>query len=229
MRYRCDASRRLATQPGRHEAPERPAASRRNWSITGASTDRPEAKTTIATWFNPRALGGARRPARNRTPAGAAGAALEPLKPPLVHHEQLQELHRRRMGRRRRHTTQHQPVGHDRHHRPLCAGRRGADRGRHRRRACRLPGLEPEHAAAALRRARCGGQRDPRPQGRDRPLAVARRRQDPAGGHWRNRARGDDLQVLRRRSLACRRRGRAVGSAGVWGSRYSARRWAWSA
>jgi len=113
-----DASRRLATQPGRHDARSGPAAWRRNWSITGASTDRPEAKTTIATWFNPRALGGGRRPARNRAPAGAAGAALEPLKPPLVHHEQLQELHRRRMRRRRLHTTQHQPVGHDRHRCP---------------------------------------------------------------------------------------------------------------
>ena len=64
-------------------------------------------------------------------------------------------------------------------------------------------------AAGTLRRAEEDLRRDPGPQGRARPPAVARGRQDAARRHRRGDARRPDLRVLRRRGAA--HRGRKAG------------------
>ena len=62
------------------------------------------------------------------------------------------------------------------------------------------------NAAAALRHSRQGRHRDPRAQGRAWPDARARAGQAAGRRHRRSRARGHDLQVLRRRGRAPHRR-----------------------
>ena len=77
-----------------------------------------------------------------------------------------------------------------------------------------VPGLGGGLDPGALEHPRPRRHRDPRAQGRARPPAVARGRQDAARGHRRGGARRADLQVLRRRGAAPRRREGAVGAAG---------------
>ena len=72
------------------------------------------------------------------------------------------------------------------------------------------PGLGRVQHAGARRHARQDRQRDPRAQGRAGQAAVARGGQDPARGHRRSGARGQHLQVLRRRSAAPHRRAGAL-------------------
>ena len=65
-----------------------------------------------------------------------------------------------------------------------------------------IPGMVAIHAASALRHPEEGVGRDAGPQGRTRPVAVARGRQDAARRRRRSGARRTDLCVLRRRMPA---------------------------
>ena len=85
-------------------------------------------------------------------------------------------------------------------------------------------------AGAALGRARPHRHRDPRPQGRARPAALARGGQDPAGRRSARRSRaGPHLQVLRRRGAARSAARSSRRCAPASRSRSPASPWAWSA
>ena len=110
------------------------------------------------------------------------------------------------MACRDRRLAEHQSFRHERRRRRVRTRRSCAGGYRDRRRARGISRVVDVLGAGSREPARRHRQRDPRAQGRTRPPARARRRQDAAGGRGRSRARRTDLQVLRRRSTAPRRR-----------------------
>ncbi len=114
------------------------------------------------------------------------------------------------MGRRRS-RPEPQPGEHRRGRRRIRPRHRRGRRARHRRRQGRLPGLEPLRPLAAPRGPEEGRRRDPRPQGRARPPALPRGRQNPCRRRRRDHPRRADLRVLRRRDPAPHRRDRPLG------------------
>ena len=75
-----------------------------------------------------------------------------------------------------------------------------------------LPEMVAFDAAGAARRPAQDLDRNPRPQGRARPAAGPRGRQDAARGHRRSHPRRPDLRLLRRRGAAAQRREAGLGA-----------------
>ncbi len=117
------------------------------------------------------------------------------------------------MARRRIRSRQRQSVRHDRHHRPLRAGRCRTGRPGQRCRPCRRAAVGRQHATTTRRCARQDRYRALGAARGTRPAVVARRRQDPAGRHRRGHPCGEYLQVLRRGGLAPARRQAGLGTA----------------
>ena len=122
----------------------------------------------------------------------------------------------------------HQPLGPERRRRRLRAaptGRSPSRRSRPPRRRSR-PGRAARRSSASTCWTRSAA-RSWRAR-RARRAARARGGQDPRRGRRRGGARRPDLQVLRRRGAAPRRRARALGAARASRSRSPASRSAWS-
>ena len=129
----------------------------------------------------------------------------------------IQQLHRRRMGRRRIASRVNlNPSDIERRGRRVRAGRRraGATRRSPRPRR-RFPAWATGSIQERANILDARRHRDPRAQGRARHAAVARGGQDAARGHRRGDARRPDLQVLRRRGAAPGRREAASVRPGV--------------